>query len=190
MHTDEVLPATTPIGWRRYMLTPTTIIDVQEDCYGATMRVSGAPAGTVYNIGSEDTSLAWYQPFEKSGIIIKLKWVWTDGVPPYYMWGFNLANGYGMGDNVSVNGCPPGMWTPLPKQPAVGTAPRLGSSAAVAQAVCRDQGLVARHVRKRVTPRHWACVAPPRICKKAQELKRSTPAAQRRCNKVLRNWLR
>lgn len=68
-------------------------------------------------------------------------------------------------------------------QPVPSSAsPNDGSSAAGAQATCRAQGKVAKHVKRQLKPKRWACVALPKVCKKKP--------VQRRCNTVLRRWLR
>ena len=85
---------------------------------------------------------------------------------------------------------------PATPQPAPrADSPYSGVSAADAQATCKSSGKAAKHVQKRLKPKRWACKVLPPACKSAQALKQANKVkaarkSQRRCNKVLRNWLR
>lgn len=74
-------------------------------------------------------------------------------------------------------------------------SPGPGASPAAATKTCSDQGLVAKHVQKRLKPRHWRCMPPPPACKKAVALKQAGKASlarkmTRRCGVILRRWRR
>lgn len=114
---------------------------------------------------------------------------WGIAASSQYLWGTPYERWWSRGGTLSVSLSTPSLAQGGARNPGPGASPLAATK------TCNDQGLVAKHVQKRLKPRRWRCMPPPAACKKAVALKQAGKASlarkmTRRCAVTLRRWRR